>query len=87
MPGNVKDLTGKNISAPALLTGPYLNFPETVMAHTYCLLLAERKRKNPDAALAGGIGLSVDVLFYVELIFNTFLINRNNKSDYSQSYY
>jgi len=37
------------------------------------------KRKNPDAALAGGTGLSADILIKVELRFNTVLTNSNNK--------
>lgn len=31
------------------------------------------------AALTGGIDLSVDTSFEVKLVFNTFLINSNNK--------
>jgi hypothetical protein len=68
-------------------TGPYTIFRKPLLAHTYHPLLAERKRKNPDAALTGGTCLSVDNLIYVELIFNTFLINRNNKFDHSILYY
>jgi hypothetical protein len=43
------------------------------------IVLAERKTGKPGHALAEGAGLSVDTLFKVKYIFNTFLANSNNK--------
>ncbi len=83
----VRKLTEKNVSTPASLYRALTQLSGNRM-DSYLLSPSGRmKTGNPDTTLTGGTGLFIDVVSYVKLVFNIFLINRNNKLDRGLLYY